>query len=131
MKASINAVKKFISDYEFNNDVSEEYKKGFYDFGNALIYSLESLDKFFYESDKETEWISADILPPNDENVLVWFEYYRYGSYNRLYQTMGISNAFRGKWSNFVNDESGWQQLKIIAWQPLPEPPQMEGVKIG
>lgn len=29
---------------------------------------------------------------------------------------------FNGKWSGFVNGSSGWTQLKIIAWQPLPEP---------
>lgn len=30
--------------------------------------------------------------------------------------------AWRGEWSEFVNGSSGWRDLRIIAWQPLPEP---------
>jgi hypothetical protein len=75
------------------------------------------------------EWIGADKLPENDEKVLVWFEYFRYGSYNRPYQTYGLSYAFNGEWSGFVNGQSGWTCLKIIAWQPLPKPPGKENIK--
>lgn len=39
---------------------------------------------------------------------------------------MGISYTWNGKWSGFVNGSSGWQQLRIIAWQPLP-PAYKEG----
>jgi len=68
-------------------------------------------------------WIPcSERLPETEDDVLVWYEYYRYGSYNRLYQTYGISYMYDGKWSNFVNGESGWHQLRIIAWQPLPAP---------
>lgn len=68
-------------------------------------------------------WISCeDRLPKDHVKVLVWFEYFRFGTYNRLFQTIGISYMHNGKWSGFVNGESGWTQLKIIAWQPLPEP---------
>ncbi len=73
-----------------------------------------------------SEWISVkDRLPETDfENVLVWFEYYRYGEYNCLYQTYGLSYTFHGEWSGFVNGQSGWRDLRIIAWQPLPDPPK-------
>jgi len=57
--------------------------------------------------------------------VLVVYEYFRYGSYNRLFQTIGISYTFNGKWSGFVNGQTGWKDLKILYWQPLPEPPKM------
>ena len=67
-------------------------------------------------------WISCeDRLPEDGVDVLVWFEYFRYGEYNRLFQTKGISYTFNGKWSGFVNGSSGWMELRIIAWQPMPE----------
>ena len=67
-------------------------------------------------------WIPcSERMPENDfEEVLVWFEYFRYGEYNRLFQTHGIGFTFKGEWSGFVNGSSGWHQLRVIAWQPLP-----------
>lgn len=68
-------------------------------------------------------WIACeDRLPEDGIDVLVWYEYFRYGEYNRLFQTIGISYTYNGQWSGFVNDSSGWNQLSIFAWQPLPEP---------
>ena len=73
--------------------------------------------------DKNNGWIrSEDQMPEDDEDVLVWFEYFRFGEYQRLFQTTGIGRTWRGEWSGFVNGSSGWRDLKIIAWQPLPEP---------
>lgn len=70
-------------------------------------------------------WIPCnERLPEDGRDVLVWFEYFRYGTYNRLFQTTGISYTHHGKWSGQVNGESGWHQLSIIAWQPLPKPYQ-------
>lgn len=67
-------------------------------------------------------WIPCgERLPEDGVDVLVWFEYFRYGEYNRLFQAKGISYAFDGRWSGFVNGSTGWHQLRIIAWQPLPE----------
>ncbi len=77
---------------------------------------------------KQTEWIHcSERLPEDDEKVLVWFEYFRYGEYNRLYRTIGTSTMYDGEWSGFVNGSSGWHQLRIIAWMPLPEPPVEKG----
>jgi len=55
-------------------------------------------------------------LPEDDVDVLVWYEYFRYEEYNRLFQTIGILFTYNGKWSGFVNDQSGSSQLMIIAW---------------
>lgn len=85
----------------------------------------------FGEEGKEIEtapeyrggWIrSEDRMPEEGEDVLVWFEYFRFGNYQRLFQTVGIGCTWRGEWSGFVNGSSGWRDLRIIAWQPLPEP---------
>lgn len=63
-------------------------------------------------------WIPADErLPEEGEKVLVWYEYFRYGEYNRMYETYGISWQYDGHWSG---DVSG-TKAKCIAWQPLPE----------
>lgn len=67
-------------------------------------------------------WIPCENgLPEDGVDVLVWFEYFRYGEYNRLFQTTGISYTYNDQWSGFVNGQSGWNQLSIIAWQPMPE----------
>ena len=69
------------------------------------------------------EWIPcSERLPQDGVDVLVWFEYFRFGEYNRLFKTIGISYTYNGEWSGFVNGSSGWRELNIIAWQPLPQP---------
>ena len=37
------AIKQFMNETEFEETVSEEYKKGYYDFGNAVINTLEKV----------------------------------------------------------------------------------------
>lgn len=74
---------------------------------------------------KEREWISVkDRLPKAGDDVLVWFEYYRYGEYNCLYQTYGIGTYFDIVKSWLINGETGWRNLRVIKWMPLPEPPK-------
>lgn len=72
------------------------------------------------QQSKVGEWIPVNEgLPEEMKEVPVWFEYYRYGDYNRLYQTMGIGYVIDGKWSYFVNGTSGWKDLRIIAWMDV------------
>ena len=70
----------------------------------------------------EPHWIPcSERLPENCAEVLVWFEYFRYGEYNRLHQTYGIGEYFENYDSWLIDHETGWQKLRVIAWMPLPE----------
>lgn len=72
-------------------------------------------------------WISVDEkLPDEMEKVLVWFEYYRYGDFNCMYQTYGFCYVCDGKWSPFINGETGWTDARIIAWCKLPVPYEVD-----
>lgn len=75
----------------------------------------------------EQRWISAsERLPEDFTDVLVYFEYYRYGEYNCMFRSFGISYTMNGEWTGFVNGYSGWRNLRILYWMPLPEPPKEE-----
>lgn len=72
-----------------------------------------------------TTWTLADeALPQNGEDVLCWYEYFRFGKYNRMYQTFGIGYQFNGNWGGEV---AQGQKAKVLAWIPLPKPPKMNG----
>ena len=71
----------------------------------------------------EQRWIPCEHeLPEDYTDVLVWFEYFRYGDYNCLYQTYGIGSYSTEYDSWMINHETGWRKLRVVAWTPLPEP---------
>ena len=71
----------------------------------------------------EPHWIPCERELPEDYiDVLAWFEYFRYGDYNCLYQTYGIGSYSLKYDSWMINHETGWHKLRVIAWMPLPEP---------
>lgn len=71
------------------------------------------------------KWIDVnDRLPENGENVLCWYEYFRYGEYNRMFKTYGIGYQYNGSWGGEVSNGT---KTKVLAWRELPDPPRMEG----
>lgn len=121
----VKQIRNYVKDYRhpFHNQGVEIY--GTDKILEQAADTIEALSAKLQAANMENGggWISCeDRLPEDGVDVLVWFEYFRYGEYNRLFETTGISYTFNGEWSGFVNGSSGWSQLNILAWRPLPEP---------
>ena len=64
-------------------------------------------------------WHTFDKKPKYGQYILVWYEYFRYGSYNRKFQTYGLVHY---PYVTLINNETGWQKLRVLAWAELPDP---------
>lgn len=70
-------------------------------------------------------WVLADEkLPPDGQDVLCWYEYFRFGSYHRMFQTYGIGYQYNGMWGGEVVQG---QKARVLAWIPLPAAPKIDG----
>ena len=74
---------------------------------------------------ERTRWIPCSERMPEDEirSYLCWYEYFRYGSYNAMYQTCGIGYYCNGRWGGEV---AQGRDARVLYWMPLPEPPEEE-----
>lgn len=67
----------------------------------------------------ENKWIyTSDRLPEMFEDVLCYYEYYSYES--GTHSAYGVGYIGGRTWHGDVTGK----RLKVIAWQPLPEPPE-------
>ena len=90
---------------------------------NTLNFVIDLIN----EQPKVGEWIPCnERLPKQDkllQDYLVTFEYYRYGEYDCMYKTIGIGTFSKMSHEfTFINGQTGWRDLKVLSWQPLPEP---------
>ena len=91
-------------------------------------YKAEDIYKAVENVPSAQRWIPcSERMPEAYVDVLVWFEYYRYGDYNRLYQMHGIGTYSKEYDSWIINHETGWGKLRVFAWMPLPKPAKIEG----
>ena len=67
-------------------------------------------------------WIPVtERLPEDGDVVLCWYEYFRFGEYNRMYRTYDIGYYINGMWGGHV---SSGRNTKVLAWMPLPDGPE-------
>jgi hypothetical protein len=111
------AVRGVTASAEFNETTSDDYKKGFFDFAEALINTLEKISK----SDAEcSEWISTkEELPEKCCEYLVCIKdkHYMVLQYSPEHKKF---NAFDGQSERVVRDCA----IEVSHWMPLPEPPK-------
>lgn len=117
--AAIDAIEFGITYARAINKETGEVKELFQDANDELRKAVKRVK----ELPTAQQWIPCSKrMPEGYTDVLVWFEYYRYGDYNCSYQTYGIGDYVAKYDSWLINHETGWRELRVFAWMPLPKP---------
>lgn len=99
---------------EILNPEHREHYENLDEVNEACRMGMEALER--------QRWIPcSERLPEDGQDVLCWYQFFRYGNYNRLYQTYGIGFQYNGNWGG---DVSTGRDTKVLFWMPLPEPPK-------
>lgn len=73
-------------------------------------------------AEQKYKWVDpSKQLPKEYTYVLCWYEYFRYGDYNKMQKTYGIGFYGNGYWGGDVRGH----KVKVLAWMPLPKPPRI------
>lgn len=66
----------------------------------------------------DNSWTKVeDGLPDEFEEVLCYYEYYRYGDYNCMYRTYGVGYMSKLDDEIFWNGDVSGHKLRVIAWK--------------
>lgn len=83
-----------------------------------------AIKEFKHQGYNVAKWTNVDeALPENGNEVLVWYEYFRYGEYNCMYQTYGLARYIQG-YDMWSGEDLNGTDVKVLYWQSLPEPPK-------
>ena len=96
---------KIIMDMETHNSISKK----------MIISVCKWLVEIAEKAVSPYRWIPCSERMPEDYvDVLVWFEYFRYGNYNRMYATHGIGNYSKEYNSWTINHENRMERFTCI-----------------
>lgn len=109
-EAALNAVRKV-----FNPSIARMAQ---------AVVALQGVPAADVREVKPEHWISVEErLPEDGEEVLCYYEYFRYGSFNRMYKTIDRGYFLNG---HFGGEPSNGRKARVLYWMPLPEPPKEE-----
>lgn len=117
--------------YGFCSDCVQNLDEGrcheCYCYQNAVKVIRDALEKLdAIEESKVTVWHDAQNDPPKKNGeYLCFYEYFRYGNYNRMYRTMDRGQFFNGQWGG---EPTHGTNAKVLAWTELPlyKPPEVK-----
>ena len=80
-----------------------------------------------------SEWISAEErLPEPYEDVLCYYEYFRFSEYNCMWRRMDVGQfgtIDRHGEQVWCGEPGKGRNARVLYWMPLPPPPEVEEIR--